>query len=576
MSKAAVILLLSFLPPVLLLLLSAPAFSASASTTDEPTSMHPASGAAVEMDRSGLAAIWWAGHDFVQHGQPRMDWLTLTQPDGSQVAGGVSAATSVDAASNAIDQRYPWGTVRCVFTAECNRVRIDVSIANESASTISGFCLRLAELQFPKPPKEYDGVTPMLAHNRGSPTVLTESFPGGGVMVLTNEDVATPLMVGFPWALNAEKTVFPLNVSTARHRMYPTSLPFIDRPIPPGETLRVRLALRFGPAGSTPDTLASDVYRKFAAAFPARLDWKDRRPVAALFVSRSRGNWPKNPRGFLNDGTVDVTTAEGRGKLKRRMLAYADQSIAIMRRMDAQGMITWDLEGQEFPHAVSYIGDPRQIETLAPEMRGVVNEYFAKFRAAGFRTGVTIRPQRLALEAGKKRAEQRETENPARMLIDKIAYARSRWGASLFYIDSNGDANDPLDTQWIAQVAAAHPGVLLIPEHENTSYYSVCAPFGPLNRNAASTPARVRLAYERAFGVTYVADGDFQRHWTNLVNGVRHGDILLFRGWFDSAENAKVKQIYREAATQQRTRGERGNPEEAARPTRVRNEPTPL
>ena len=33
--------------------------------------------------------------------------------------------------------------------------------------------------------------------------------------------------------------------------------------------------------------------------------------------------------------------------------------------MNAQGMITWDIEGQQFRHATTYIGDPRLVETLA-------------------------------------------------------------------------------------------------------------------------------------------------------------------------------------------------------------------
>ena len=51
--------------------------------------------------------------------------------------------------------------------------------------------------------------------------------------------------------------------------------------------------------------------------------------------------------------------------------------------MNAQGMITWDIEGQEYPHATSYIGDPRKVSLLAPEMEPMADAYFAKFRRGG-------------------------------------------------------------------------------------------------------------------------------------------------------------------------------------------------
>ena len=183
-------------------------------------------------------------------------------------------------------------------------------------------------------------------------------------------------------------------------------------------------------------------------------------------------------------------------------------------------------------------------------MSGILDEYFQKFRDAGLRIGMTLRPQQLLLSEDHSSAYQKEVDDPAALLIDKIAYAKKRWGATLFYIDSNGDKNDPLDAKAIARVVAAHPDVLLIPEMESMEYYRVTAPYNQLNQGFIATPENVRAAYPKAFGVICVNDGDLDGKHDVLVNSVRRGDILLFRGWFDSAENAKVKSIYDEASAQ--------------------------
>ena len=93
-----------------------------------------------------------------------------------------------------------------------------------------------------------------------------------------------------------------------------------------------------------------------------------------------------NPRGwFLDPKGVDVTTPAGRAAFKERVLQYADGSVALLKKMGAQGSIVWDLEGQEYPHATSYLGDPR---SLPEEMDAVADEFFARLRSDGLRTGV--------------------------------------------------------------------------------------------------------------------------------------------------------------------------------------------
>ena len=42
-------------------------------------------------------------------------------------------------------------------------------------------------------------------------------------------------------------------------------------------------------------------------------------------------------------------------------------SIRVLRAANAQGMVTWDVEGQQYPDA-TYYGKPHVLPQLAPEM----------------------------------------------------------------------------------------------------------------------------------------------------------------------------------------------------------------
>ena len=134
------------------------------------------------------------------------------------------------------------------------------------------------------------------------------------------------------------------------------------------------------------------------------------------------------------------------------------------------------------------------------------------------------------------------------LLVDKIRYANRRWGCTLFYCDSNGDPNVPFDPAIFGQVtrklAALHIQALIMPEHQDTRYYAYTAPYDELRQNVAQTPEKIRDVYPGAFTSLYVPDGDVDKNRAALTEGVAHGDILLFRGWWPDTFNKDVTQIY--------------------------------
>jgi hypothetical protein len=491
----------------------------------------------------GLSSLRYQETEYIGNGDFHLNAVKL-QRGPTTYSGDLQATVSANPAVGEITWTYDWGTVRAGYTVSGNRLNLTIAITNTSSATVQGLFFEPMILRFPSKPREYDGQVPLLAANTGNPSLLRMTFKNTA-LVLANDDVSKPLLIGFPWALDrpSPQTLFPLRVNTGRDSMYPDSLLAIDRPIPPGGTDQYRLSLRFGAASASMTDLAGDIYEGFAGFYPFRLEWPDRRPIGSLMIATSAAGWAANPRGFLLDPKADVTTSVGVAALQSRLLAFADNSVSVLKAMGSQGMITWDIEGEQFPHATTYVGDPRMVAQLAPEMSEIADAYFKKFRDAGLRVGVCIRPQQLVVSADGRSARQTEVADPAQILIDKIGYAKNRWGATLFYIDSNGDPNFPMDVSIFLRVAAAHPDVLLIPEHQNAAYYSIAAPYDELHGGVASTPQWVRDIYPNAFTVINTADGPIDQRQADLQTAVQHGDILMYRGWYDDPANDKIKRL---------------------------------
>ena len=285
------------------------------------------------------------------------------------------------------------------------------------------------------------------------------------------------------------------------------------------------------------------------------MNWKDRRPIGAIFLAGPQIKVASNPRRWImNSGEIAVSDDKRKAAFRASLLKLADNSVQVLKDIGAQGMITWDPEGEEFLGAC-YYGDPRLVSTLAPEMefknngtKSVIDEYFEKFRAAGLKVGVCIRPQQIAMVDGKPVHQAADDKHAAQLLREKIAYAKQRWGCTLFYVDSTVTAVRSLNPDVFKAVADAYPDVLLILENESMRYYAYSAPLNSyVHHKITSTPLGARLVYPNAFSVLMAPDGDRPEDHSALLNAVRRGDILLFNGWYNSDGAKKVKRLYEEA-----------------------------
>lgn len=275
---------------------------------------------------------------------------------------------------------------------------------------------------------------------------------------------------------------------------------------------------------------------------PPRMNWPDRRPIGVLFLASDAHASVINPRGWFNDEHLDVTGADGAAQFHKALMDYTDRSLEILKRTGAQGVMVWDLEGEQFPHKTTFIGDPRLLGKLAPEMDAVADEFFARLRHAGLRVGLTIRPQQLVFDHGQPR--QTPVLNIKQVLLEKIDYARKRWGVTLFYLDHNGSFWRPDEIWQLRSLMKARPDILLLPEHHYLPYWAFSAPYVALRKgNSAVTANWARRLFPASFQILDIGDTD--SGGTAIAEAWRAGDILLFRAWFWSSECQFVEDFTR-------------------------------
>jgi hypothetical protein len=464
--------------------------------------------------------------------------------------------------ADTIDLSYPWGRISCAYGKQDDKLTMRMKVSNTSSEPLNEFSVRLMELNFPSVPRGGTLEAGMFDYGFKGPEWPLHQYPPSIPSVADPRLVVPIVRVDYETAaLNFCSDDLECSVDVPHSTNPParTSYPFMItcRDIKPGMSKTFNVSLRFGPAGARVQDLSGDVLERYEKKYPFQVNWNDRRPIGAIFLASSGINVATNPRRWtLNEGKIDITTSQGKAAFREALLKLADNSIKVLKDVNAQGMITWDPEGQEFLGSC-YYGDPRLTPVLAPETeskddRGMsaVDEYFDKFRRAGLKVGVCLRPQQITMMDGKPVQGAANNQQAAQVLKDKLAYAKERWGCTLFYIDSTVAVTaNSLDPDVFKAVADAYPDVLLIPENESMRYFAYSAPLNSyVHHKVISTPAGARMVYPRAFSVLMAPDGDRPEDHDALVTAVRDGDILLFNGWYNNEGVAKIKRLYEEAS----------------------------
>lgn len=529
-------ILIRFIVLVFLLVLLAP-FSTQASTN-------------ISVGPAGLESIRHDGVEYLRRADCTVTGISLRNSAGGLLTPGVGPARS-QVSNDSTTRTYGWGALKCHYSVSGDCVKIDVYVGT-SQYDIQRLVLKVVTLAMPMPS---NGGIPHVTSTKGNlegPDILSLSSDGTTVLI-ANEEVAKPSDlrgqrapggVSIVLDTNLHGLLPPLRVAGPESPRRDVEL---TRPILAGHTDHYSLALCFLREGESPRRVLGDFFERIAARFPATLNWPDRRPIASLFLAGTGRKNPLNPRDWrIIKPSVEVTSPAGRTEFQRRLLEEADKTVAILKQMDAQGVIVWDIEGEPYPQPVDYVGDPHQ---LAPEMQGAVDKFFKRFTDAGLRCGMTLRPQRFVLSNGQGFQENSDDPNSIFNTLDeKIQYARNRWGCSLFYIDSNGTWGWPMEVSIFRRLNRKHPDILLIPEGSTILYYASTSPYWD-SKNGSSPSEQARWVYPGAFGVIFMRNVPMERDvtWKNLVECVKGGDVLMFPGWFNGPRNKAVLQIYQEA-----------------------------
>ena len=496
---------------------------------------------------------------------------------GSQYTWGeVNDGRSWDSSANTWTYNFVWGTIRLQYVQSGNTLNLITTTTNNAGSGIifDGASLYPLALNFPTLPATFPASgSPTFADNVSAPSISTADF-GTGEVVAVAPNASLPLYSGFQ--TTGTGYGYTALISSTSPDSLASFLPHNDRPVQPGQTDTFTISLRFAPTGTSASTLATDVYSSWVQTYPPVLNWNDRRAIGTAYLASSpsgsninqSGGYPTNPRRYFNDSTVNITTPAGLASFQARILAQAQSNVTNSKLLNAQGAITWDIEGEQYPQDTSYVCSPDQIATVAPEMESIVNvpgsayngmklddAYFKTMTAAGLRIGICIRPQQFAINAdGTAQQTTLPDSQVAAELVGKVQYAHNRWGVTLFYIDSTVNAlGGTLPASIFQQVAAAFPDSLLIPEESTPLHYAYVAPFQSFIFNAAlGTPSSVYNYYPNAFSATLVNDvaaSTLSAAQAQLTQQVKQGDILMAHVDYWQANNPTIVQIYQNAGT---------------------------
>ncbi len=505
---------------------------------------------------------------------------------------GTPNGQSFDRSSRTLTQQYDWGVLRVKYRPVPDGINMSVRVNNTADQVIERLSLELMSFQPPgkwnhKWAREVPGgdywikgrghhFSADTGANIGGPRILRRTYEGGQV-VLFSPSPEQPL--SYRLTRDGERAAVVADVGhlpSVKREVYDRT--FNARPIRAGSSDSFDVTLRFGTSDADPVAMAQEALRYFREQkYPRLLDWPDRRPIAATFVSGKNRLRDGNPNGYrMVPRGWSIEDENAMETFRKHVIEHAEQYADRLVERGYQGVVVWNVSGERYQSA-KYYGEPRLVEYIAPEMDRVVDDYFRILREHGLRVGVTIRPvihspadrdgnlvpwenieklnkvnhgARQIFEKGiKTYLNPRETFSGLARLHYKIKYAKERWGATMFYIDYPAIWRPKTPDNWghpeispavYRKLKQLHPDILLMPEDGILASWSVTAPYGQVRKPKDLTPERVRQVYPDAFSVrAFVKPSEGHKEAEKFAPALRAGDVPM------SVNQYKVKQTFR-------------------------------
>jgi len=557
-----------------------------------------AQGLQATFGQSGIQTLSYNDVPLINLGSGLGDPFQIWDYNLGGTAGFGGTFNSWDPVNQILTYTGAWGNLSCQFQIPPNtdNLVITIVIQNTSSQTLNGINIYPLGLQLPQLPNGWGASNyPQFHNNLDGPSLISADY-GTGMFVLADSD-AQQLYLGFsPSGAANHYSLVVGSVNDASIFAFLASAIPVNRPIPAGGTDTYSFSLRFAPSGTDYHTIAGDVFTTFGQSWPSTTaSWSDHRAIGSLFMTSSTSgytpNTAANPRNYWVASSINIQTPAGLAAFQQAVLSYATNSIAVLQNMNAQGAIVWDLEGQQFPQdggagpgacgatpgAISYVGSPDMLSQISPEMDSLLpsgqhlsDAFFQMFTSAGLKCGMTLRPETVVLNGANSYQNWCQVHSyngqgsynataVYQTLLAKAQYANTRWGCTLFYVDSDGGPNDSTAPSVWMQLSQAMPGSLFFPENIWTKDWAYSAPYLSFDGTSRPlhTPSDDQLMWPKAFAMTYIGDAPNQdltnnpnnpNQWNQFVQAVQGGDILSFRAWYDDEPlNGQVKQIYQQA-----------------------------
>lgn len=505
--------------------------------------------------------------------------------------------TQTNSTSGNIITQFPWGNINTSISVSGNSLSFSTSMNNTvSGYIIHGAAIYLDNFRFPALPGSYT------QGDWGSTNAVELSFSTLDFGV-QRADWGTGLadhVATMSASMNPQYTGW-LNDGSGSNNFYAVQSVTFPAGVPPyepqyvssaatGSSLVYSSTLNFAPTGTSRATVDAAQYTYLKTIRPFALaKFSDRRPIGNAFLSSNGtsggqigsngisgcGASSSNPRNYKNaSGSVDCSLNVMSTAFQTVVLNQALENVVMAQTYGMQGIITWDLEGQEYTQPSSYVGSPDQVATVAPEMEQTVSgqtgtlasyngmklddAYFSIQTSAGVPVGLCLRPQQFVISSDKTTSNQVYLSDSAALTLlnVKLQTITSRWGATMTYIDTFVHQDGGyMDTSVLAGMTSSYPSVRLIPEYQFgatlPAYLQYSFPLANFQTHTdLGTPTNfpeAYLVYPKAGMVNLISDvaaSQITQYQTALQNAVNQGDMDLIHGDYPQGNNVTIQKMY--------------------------------
>ena len=206
-----------------------------------------------------------------------------------------------------------------------------------------------------------------------------------------------------------------------------------------------------------------------------------------------------------------------------------------------------------------FVGEPKKTERYGVAANLFADEYFKRFRDLGLAVGICLRPTMVRpykAANGRILIGQDEEYNKTfvEILSEKIDYALARWGATIYYVDSNSVLETKTENGHILTALSSaeewdelaikysnvwnphtqsYTNILFLPEHAYYNCYTSSASYDQMDNLAGGYARRtsplVKYTWPEACKCLFIDqnDGISIRQHGSIIEAVQTGDILM-------------------------------------------------